>query len=122
MSPVCQSAMPFRLPPIQFRVSKFVRWYSLLMNVVPLMVNTFLDFVLCLHNRHELQSLHYLFRILDVQHNGYLTVQTLHYFFSGILEQIRACNAVAVNFEDLKYEIFDMANQRIRIKLRCKIY
>uniref|UniRef100_A0A1A9UVZ3 Serine/threonine-protein phosphatase 2A regulatory subunit B'' subunit gamma n=1 Tax=Glossina austeni TaxID=7395 RepID=A0A1A9UVZ3_GLOAU len=78
---------------------------------------TFLDFVLALDNRHEPQSLHYLFRILDVQHKGYLTVQTLHYFFKGIQEQIRAVNAEAVNFEDLKDEIFDM----VKSKDPCKI-
>ncbi|XP_037813861.1 serine/threonine-protein phosphatase 2A regulatory subunit B'' subunit gamma-like isoform X1 [Lucilia sericata] len=78
---------------------------------------TFLDFVLALDNRHEPQSLHYLFRILDVQHKGYLTAQTLHYFFKGIQEQIRAVNAESVNFEDLKDEIFDMVKSKDPYKI-----
>ncbi|XP_068155495.1 serine/threonine-protein phosphatase 2A regulatory subunit B'' subunit gamma-like [Drosophila tropicalis] len=78
---------------------------------------TFLDFVLALDNRQTPQALHYLFRILDVQHTGYLTAQTLHFFFKGIQEQLRALNAEAVNFEDIKDEIFDM----VKSKDPCKI-
>lgn len=69
---------------------------------------TYLDFVLALENRHEVQALQYLFRILDVEHSGYLTVFTLRYFYKGIQEQIDAHNAESVYFEDLKNEIFDM--------------
>lgn len=42
---------------------------------------TYLDFVLALENRQEPQSLQYLFRILDLDHQGYLTSFTLNYFF-----------------------------------------
>lgn len=42
---------------------------------------TYLDFVLALENRQEPQSLQYLFRILDFDHQGYLTSFTLNYFF-----------------------------------------
>lgn len=42
---------------------------------------TYLDFVLALENRQEPQSLQYLFRILDFNHQGYLTSFTLNYFF-----------------------------------------
>lgn len=42
---------------------------------------TYLDFVLALENRHEPQSLHYLFRILDVKNQGYLDTFSLNYFF-----------------------------------------
>ncbi|XP_037049897.1 serine/threonine-protein phosphatase 2A regulatory subunit B'' subunit gamma-like [Bradysia coprophila] len=69
---------------------------------------TYLDFVLCLENRQEPQSLHYLFRILDFEHKGYLTSFTLNYFFKGIQEQILAHRAEKVNFQDVKDEIFDM--------------
>lgn len=78
---------------------------------------TFLDFVLALDNRHEPQALHYLFRILDVEHKGYLTASTLHYFFKGIQEQIRAENAQPVSFEDLKDEIFDMVKSKDPYKI-----
>ena len=42
---------------------------------------TYLDFVLAMENRREPQALRYLFRILDVQHKGYLNVFALNYFF-----------------------------------------
>lgn len=42
---------------------------------------TYLDFVLALENRHEPQSLHYLFRILDIHEKGYLDTFCLKYFF-----------------------------------------
>jgi serine/threonine-protein phosphatase 2A regulatory subunit B''/actin-binding protein anillin len=54
---------------------------------------TYLDFVLALENRQEPQSLHYLFRILDVEHKGYLTAFTLNYFFKGIQDELKAHNA-----------------------------
>ncbi|XP_053669743.1 serine/threonine-protein phosphatase 2A regulatory subunit B'' subunit gamma-like [Anopheles nili] len=69
---------------------------------------TYLDFVLALENRAEPQSLHYLFRILDVEHKGYLTAFTLNYFFKGIQEELSAHRAEPINFDDVKDEIFDM--------------
>lgn len=48
---------------------------------------TYLDFVLALENRQEPQSLQYLFRILDFDHQGYLTSFTLNYFFKVRFDQ-----------------------------------
>jgi hypothetical protein len=42
---------------------------------------TYLDFVLSLENKHEPQALQYLFRFLDIKHQGYLDTFTLFYFF-----------------------------------------
>jgi len=42
---------------------------------------TYLDFVLALENRKEMQSLQYMFRLLDVQNKGYLNIFDLNYFF-----------------------------------------
>lgn len=42
---------------------------------------TYLDFVLALENRHEPQSIYYLFRILDIHGKGYLDSFCLKYFF-----------------------------------------
>ncbi|XP_055372665.1 serine/threonine-protein phosphatase 2A regulatory subunit B'' subunit gamma-like [Condylostylus longicornis] len=81
---------------------------------------TYLDFVLALENRHEPQSLHYLFRILDVEHQGYLTAFTLQYFFKGIQEQIIAHKSEQVNFEDVKDEIFDMVKSVDPTKITLK--
>lgn len=42
---------------------------------------TYLDLVLALENRLEPQSLAYLFRILDVNNQGYLDTFSLNYFY-----------------------------------------
>ncbi|XP_011494635.1 PREDICTED: serine/threonine-protein phosphatase 2A regulatory subunit B'' subunit gamma-like [Ceratosolen solmsi marchali] len=69
---------------------------------------TYLDFVLALDNRHEPQSLHYLFRILDINNRGYLDIFCLNYFFRAIQEQMTMLGQEPVSFEDVKDEIFDM--------------
>lgn len=69
---------------------------------------TYLDFVLALENRHEPQSLHYLFRILDINNQGYLDTFCLNFFFRAIQEQMSVHGQEPVNFEDVKDEIFDM--------------
>ncbi|RLU27401.1 hypothetical protein DMN91_001205 [Ooceraea biroi] len=69
---------------------------------------TYLDFVLALENRHEPQSLHYLFRILDINNRGYLDTFCLNYFFRAIQEQMTMHGQEPVSFEDVKDEIFDM--------------
>ncbi|XP_031626313.1 serine/threonine-protein phosphatase 2A regulatory subunit B'' subunit gamma-like [Contarinia nasturtii] len=81
---------------------------------------TYLDFVLALENRQEPQSLQYLFRILDFDHQGYLTSFTLNYFFKGIQEQIEALRAEPVNFDDVKDEIFDMIKPKDPTKITLK--
>lgn len=54
---------------------------------------TYLDFVLALENRHEPQSLHYLFRILDINNQGYLDTFCLNYFFrvSAVASSVVTC-------------------------------
>ncbi|XP_076622362.1 serine/threonine-protein phosphatase 2A regulatory subunit B'' subunit gamma-like isoform X2 [Colletes latitarsis] len=69
---------------------------------------TYLDFVLALENRHEPQSLHYLFRILDINNRGYLDTFCLNYFFRAIQEQMTMHGQEPVTFENVKDEIFDM--------------
>uniref|UniRef100_A0A1B6HTW8 Serine/threonine-protein phosphatase 2A regulatory subunit B'' subunit gamma n=3 Tax=Homalodisca TaxID=139475 RepID=A0A1B6HTW8_9HEMI len=69
---------------------------------------TYLDFVLALENQHEPQSLHYLFRILDIKNQGYLDTFCLNYFFREIQEQMSQYKQNAVSFQDVKDEMFDM--------------
>ncbi|GAB0090722.1 Serine/threonine-protein phosphatase 2A regulatory subunit B'' subunit gamma [Sergentomyia squamirostris] len=78
---------------------------------------TYLDFVLAMENRGEIQSQQYIFRLLDLHHRGYLTPSDLKYFFKGIEEQMAAHCVQTVQFEDLKDEIFDM----IKPEDPCKI-
>ncbi|GBP79511.1 hypothetical protein EVAR_58522_1 [Eumeta japonica] len=69
---------------------------------------TYLDFVLALENRKEPAAIAYLFRVLDINSQGYLDAFTLNYFFKAIQEQMVTHGAEPVNFEDVKDEIFDM--------------
>ncbi len=41
----------------------------------------YVDFVLALEYRQEPASLHFLFRLLDFRHCGFLNVHSLHYFY-----------------------------------------
>jgi len=69
---------------------------------------TYLDFVLAMEHKKEPQALHYLFRLLDVRHEGALTVFALNYFFRAIQEEMRRHGQDPVPFLDVKDEIFDM--------------
>ncbi|CAH0403056.1 unnamed protein product [Chilo suppressalis] len=69
---------------------------------------TYLDLVLALENRRQPAALAYLFRVLDINSQGYLDAFTLNYFFKAIQEQMVAHGAEPVNFDDVKDEIFDM--------------
>lgn len=42
---------------------------------------TYLDFVLALENRKEPAALQYIFKLLDMENQGYLNVFSLNYFF-----------------------------------------
>ncbi|XP_077477722.1 serine/threonine-protein phosphatase 2A regulatory subunit B'' subunit gamma [Stigmatopora argus] len=78
---------------------------------------TYLDFVLALENKKEPVALHYLFKLLDMDNQGYLNVFSLNYFFRAIQEQMKVHCQVPVSFQDVKDEIFDM----VRPKDPCKI-
>ncbi|XP_018321508.1 serine/threonine-protein phosphatase 2A regulatory subunit B'' subunit gamma-like isoform X2 [Agrilus planipennis] len=73
---------------------------------------TYLDLVLALENRSEPQSLAFLFRILDLNGQGYLDAFTLNYFFRAIQEQMRSHGTEPVNFQDVKDELFDMVRPK----------
>ncbi|XP_065200638.1 serine/threonine-protein phosphatase 2A regulatory subunit B'' subunit gamma-like isoform X2 [Planococcus citri] len=87
---------------------------------------TYLDFVLALENRHEPQSLHYLFRILDINGQGYLDIFCLNYFFKAIQDLLKMNGQELVPFENIQNEIFDMVKpeqpDRITLKdlLHCE--
>uniref|UniRef100_A0A1B6CP26 Serine/threonine-protein phosphatase 2A regulatory subunit B'' subunit gamma n=1 Tax=Clastoptera arizonana TaxID=38151 RepID=A0A1B6CP26_9HEMI len=81
---------------------------------------TYLDFVLALENRHEPQSLHYLFRVLDINNQGYLDSFCLNYFFRDIQEQMIQQDHKPVSFLDVKDEIFDMIKPENPFKITLK--
>ncbi|KAK6640300.1 Serine/threonine-protein phosphatase 2A regulatory subunit B'' subunit gamma [Polyplax serrata] len=81
---------------------------------------TYLDLVLALENRQEPQSLQYLFRILDINSNGYLDTFCFNYFFRAIQEQMSAHGQEPVSFEDIKDEIFDMVKPEDPVRITLK--
>ncbi|KAK7591052.1 hypothetical protein V9T40_002665 [Parthenolecanium corni] len=87
---------------------------------------TYLDFVLALENRHEPQSQHYLFRILDIHGKGFLDTFCLRYYFKAIQKLMEIHGQEPVPFENIQNEIFDMVKpaqpDRITLKdlLNCE--
>lgn len=59
---------------------------------------TYLDFVLALENRHEPQSQHYLFRILDIHGKGFLDTFCLRYYFK-VSKKYLSTPYFIINFE-----------------------
>ncbi|KAJ0063216.1 hypothetical protein NL108_013835, partial [Boleophthalmus pectinirostris] len=63
---------------------------------------TYLDFVLALENRKEPAALQYIFKLLDMENQGYLNVFSLNYFFRAIQEQMKVHGQEPVTFQDVK--------------------
>ena len=49
---------------------------------------TYLDFILALENRKTSQSLQYLFKILDCEGRGEVTMFSLNYYFRAVQEEL----------------------------------
>ncbi|KAG7266311.1 hypothetical protein CRUP_015155 [Coryphaenoides rupestris] len=69
---------------------------------------TYLDFVLALENRKEPAALQYIFKLLDMENQGYL---------NAIQEQIKIHGQEVVSFQDVKDEIFDMVKPKDPYKI-----
>lgn len=69
---------------------------------------TFLDFVLAMENKQSPQGLRYFWKILDVNHCGYLTGYNINLFFRAVLNKMQDFGLERVNIEDVMNEIFDM--------------
>lgn len=78
---------------------------------------TYLDFVLAMENPRETASIQYIFRILDLEHKGYLTSFDLNYFYRVIQENLKEISSDRIQFEDVNNEIFDM----VKPEDPCKI-
>ncbi|KAM4724315.1 serine/threonine-protein phosphatase 2A regulatory subunit B'' subunit gamma [Anableps anableps] len=78
---------------------------------------TYLDFVLALENRKEPAALQYIFKLLDMENQGYLNVFSLNYFFRAIQEQMKLHSQEPVSFQDVKDEIFDMVKPKDPYKI-----
>jgi serine/threonine-protein phosphatase 2A regulatory subunit B'' len=72
---------------------------------------TFLNFVLAVDNKASMQSIKYLFKILDMHHVGYLDVFTLSYFFRAVHNKMNELGHDVRNIcidDVVQNEIFDM--------------
>uniref|UniRef100_A0AAV2JHK0 Serine/threonine-protein phosphatase 2A regulatory subunit B'' subunit gamma n=1 Tax=Knipowitschia caucasica TaxID=637954 RepID=A0AAV2JHK0_KNICA len=78
---------------------------------------TYLDFVLALENRKEPAALQYIFKLLDMENQGYLNVFSLNYFFRAIQEQMKVHAQEPVSFQDVKDEIYDMVKPKDPYKI-----
>uniref|UniRef100_A0A3B5M2T8 Protein phosphatase 2, regulatory subunit B'', gamma n=1 Tax=Xiphophorus couchianus TaxID=32473 RepID=A0A3B5M2T8_9TELE len=78
---------------------------------------TYLDFVLALENRKEPAALQYIFKLLDMENQGYLNVFSLNYFFRAIQEQMKLHSQEPVSFQDVKDEVFDMVKPKDPYKI-----
>jgi serine/threonine-protein phosphatase 2A regulatory subunit B'' len=88
---------------------------------------SFLDFVLAAEYRTSAQSLKYMFRLLDVNRTGALTLFELRFFFRDVAARMAASGHDPVDVANVCDEIFDMVHPAVpgRITLedlrRCKV-
>ncbi|KAH9400556.1 Serine/threonine-protein phosphatase 2A regulatory subunit B'' subunit gamma [Tyrophagus putrescentiae] len=69
---------------------------------------TFIDIILALENRKELQSIYFFFHILDINSTKYIDDFVLRYFFKPIQNQMKLQGQEPIDFADFCNEIFDM--------------
>ena len=69
---------------------------------------SFLDFVLAMEYKKSPQALQYFWRLLDVQHCGFLRPYAINYFFRDVLQIMHESGQEPVSALDVKDEIWDM--------------
>jgi len=69
---------------------------------------TFIDIVLALENRKEIQSIYFFFSILDICSNNYLDDFSLRFFFKSIQDKMSLQGHEPIKFQDFSNEVFDM--------------
>ena len=75
----------------------------------------FVMLILILENRKTNQSIHFLFNCIDIFNSGYIDAFVVNMFFKEVIKKLLSKDADSdKNFkvEDVKDEIFDMANPR----------
>jgi len=73
---------------------------------------TFLDFALAMANKNTNQAVQYFWKVIDINHTGFIDSFVIHYFFRAILSQIESKKCEPVSVDDVKDEIFDMAKAK----------
>ena len=73
---------------------------------------SFLDFVICLENRSSKAAQRFLFRLLDVQHAGRVTLADVRRFFLFVAAKLRAAGHDGVDVANVCDEVWDMVRPR----------
>merc|ERR1712151_1233188 len=74
---------------------------------------TFLDFVLAMENKNTKQAIQYFWKLIDIQHTGFLDGFVINYFFRAVLRVLQTRDGhEAVSVDDVKDEIFDMVKAK----------
>lgn len=89
---------------------------------------TFLDFVLAMENKNTTQSIEYLWRLVDIKHNGKIDSSVIRYFFNAIVKMLEQRELdKGIRVEDVMDEIFDMVRPKnphfitLRDLIDCKM-
>jgi len=78
---------------------------------------TFLDFVLAMENKNSRPAIQYFWKMIDINHKGYIDSFVIHYFFRAVLNMLQSRHPDIASVDDVKDEIFDM----VKSKDPCKI-
>ena len=77
----------------------------------------FVDLIIALENKKQAASLHYFFRILDMDRKGFLDTFNLYYFYRDIISLLKENNQDVISFEDIQTEIQDIVKPKIPEKI-----
>ena len=69
---------------------------------------TFLDLILALENKTSKQSLHYFWRVLDIEKSGRLSSKNIEYFYNDIYNCLKSLNYEAPSLHNIVIEIYDI--------------
>lgn len=75
----------------------------------------YLDFVLAMENQHTPEGLTWLFKILDIKHDGFLDESTMMFFIKDCVIQSFAAGIDGISRSDICNELYDMVNVCIDI-------
>ena len=75
----------------------------------------FVEFILIIENKKNQRSINFIFKCLDVFDSGYIDSFVINMFFKEVLKKLMSKDTDAdknLHIEDVKDEIFDMANPK----------
>ena len=97
----------------RFFLSRVLDRYTKEENNYEMDFKTFVEFVLIIENRKTRQSILFFFECIDVFGKGYIDAFTINMFFKEVMQKLLTKDSEAdknFHIEDVKDEIFDMAN------------